>query len=210
MLHTSMICLTVNKLIGGLSRLNMSSYSTNQFRSGLRIIIDADPCIIVENEFVKPGKGQAFNRVRIKNLKTGKIVDKTFKSGEVVEAADVVDTDMQYLYTDGEFWHFMETETYEQYAANANAIGDAKKWLIEQDICQITLWNNEPLTIAAPNFVELEMTETEPGVRGDTASGGVKPATLSTGAIVRVPLFVEQGELIKVDTRSSEYVGRVK
>ncbi len=202
--------MTVNKLIGGLSRLNMSSYSTNQFRSGLRIIIDADPCIIVENEFVKPGKGQAFNRVRIKNLKTGKIVDKTFKSGEVVEAADVVDTDMQYLYTDGEFWHFMETETYEQYAANANAIGDAKKWLTEQDICQITLWNNEPLTIAAPNFVELEITETEPGVRGDTASGGVKPATLSTGAIVRVPLFVEQGELIKVDTRSSEYVGRVK
>ena len=188
----------------------MSSYSTNQFRSGLRIIIDADPCIIVENEFVKPGKGQAFNRVRIKNLKTGKTVDKTFKSGEVVEAADVVDTDMQYLYTDGEFWHFMETETYEQYAANANAVGDAKKWLTEQDICQITLWNNEPLTIAAPNFVELEITETEPGVRGDTASGGVKPATLSTGAIVRVPLFVEQGELIKVDTRSSEYVGRVK
>ena len=188
----------------------MSSYSTNQFRSGLRIIIDADPCIIVENEFVKPGKGQAFNRVRIKNLKTSKTVDKTFKSGEVVEAADVVDTDMQYLYTDGEFWHFMETETYEQYAANANAVGDAKKWLIELDICQITLWNNEPLTIAAPNFVELEITETEPGVRGDTASGGVKPATLSTGAIVRVPLFVEQGELIKVDTRSSEYVGRVK
>tara|TARA_Y100000590_G_C15474840_1_gene921639 strand:- start:154 stop:762 length:609 start_codon:yes stop_codon:yes gene_type:complete len=202
--------MTVNKLIGGLSRLNMSSYSTNQFRAGLRIIIDADPCIIVENEFVKPGKGQAFNRVRIKNLKTGKIVDKTFKSGEVVEAADVVDTDMQYLYTDGEFWHFMETETYEQYAANENAVGDAKKWLIEQDICQITLWNNEPLTIAAPNFVELEIAETEPGVRGDTASGGVKPATLSTGAIVRVPLFVEQGELIKVDTRSSEYVGRVK
>ena len=188
----------------------MSSYSTNQFRAGLRIIIDADPCIIVENEFVKPGKGQAFNRVRIKNLKTGKIVDKTFKSGEVVEAADVVDTDMQYLYTDGEFWHFMETETYEQYAANENAVGDAKKWLIEQDICQITLWNNEPLTIAAPNFVELEIAETEPGVRGDTASGGVKPATLSTGAIVRVPLFVEQGELIEVDTRSSEYVGRVK
>ena len=202
--------MTVNKLIGGLYRLNMSSYSTNQFRAGLRIIIDADPCMIVENEFVKPGKGQAFNRVRIKNLKTGKIVDKTFKSGEVVEAADVVDIDMQYLYTDGEFWHFMETETYEQYAANENAVGDAKKWLIEQDICQITLWNNEPLTIAAPNFVELEITETEPGVRGDTASGGVKPATLSTGAIVRVPLFVEQGELIKVDTRSSEYVGRVK
>ena len=188
----------------------MAGYSTNEFRSGLRIIIDADPCIILENEFVKPGKGQAFNRVRIKNLKTGKIVDKTFKSGDSVEAADVVDTDMQYLYTDGEFWHFMAPDTFEQYAANDNAIGDAKKWLTEQDICQETLWNNEPLIIAAPNFVELEITETEPGVRGDTASGGVKPATLSTGAIVRVPLFVEQGELIKVDTRSAEYAGRVK
>lgn len=188
----------------------MAGYSTNEFRSGLRIIIDADPCIIVENEFVKPGKGQAFNRVRIKNLKTGKIVDKTFKSGDSVEAADVVDTEMQYLYTDGEFWHFMAPDTFEQYAANDNTIGDAKKWLTEQDVCQVTLWNNEPLIIAAPNFVELEITETDPGFRGDTASGGVKPATLSTGAIVRVPLFVEQGELIKVDTRSAGYVGRVK
>jgi elongation factor P len=189
---------------------NMASYSTNEFRSGLRIIIDSDPCIIVENEFVKPGKGQAFNRVRIKNLKTGKTVDKTFKSGESVEAADVVDTDMQYLYTDGEFWHFMVADTFEQYAADANAIGDAKNWLTEQDVCQVTLWNNEPLIVEAPNFVELEITETDPGVKGDTASGGVKPATLSTGAVVRVPLFVDQGEVIKVDTRTSEYVSRVK
>ena len=188
----------------------MASYSTNEFRSGLRIIIDSHPCIIVENEFVKPGKGQAFNRVRIKNLKTGKTVDKTFKSGENVEAADVVDTDMQYLYSDGEFWHFMVADTFEQYGADSNAVGDAKKWLTEQDVCQVTLWNNEPLLVEAPNFVELEITETDPGVRGDTASGGVKPATLSTGAVVRVPLFVEQGEVIKVDTRSSEYVGRVK
>jgi len=188
----------------------MANYNTNEFRSGLRIIIDAHPCIIVENEFVKPGKGQAFNRVRIKNLKTGKTVDKTFKSGENVEAADVVDTDMQYLYADGEFWHFMVADTFEQYGADTHAVGDAKKWLTEQDICQVTLWNNEPLLVEAPNFVELEITETDPGVRGDTASGGVKPATLSTGAVVRVPLFVEQGEVIKVDTRSSEYVGRVK
>ena len=188
----------------------MASYSTNEFRSGLRIIIDNDPCIIVDNEFVKPGKGQAFNRVRIKNLKTGKTVDKTFKSGESVEAADVVDTDMQYLYTDGEFWHFMVADTFEQYAADANAIGDAKNWLTEQDVCQVTLWNNEPLIVEAPNFVELQITETDPGVKGDTASGGVKPATLSTGAVVRVPLFVDQGEIIKVDTRTSEYVSRVK
>jgi elongation factor P len=127
-----------------------------------------------------------------------------------VEAADVVDTDMQYLYTDGEFWHFMVADTFEQYAADANAIGDAKNWLTEQDVCQVTLWNNEPLIVEAPNFVELEITETDPGVKGDTASGGVKPATLSTGAVVRVPLFVDQGEVIKVDTRTSEYVSRVK
>ena len=140
----------------------MANYSTNEFRSGLRIIIDNDPCIIVENEFVKPGKGQAFNRVRIKNLKTGKIVDKTFKSGDSVEAADVLDTEMQYLYSDGEFWHFMVADTFEQYAADANAIGDTSKWLTEQDVCQVTLWNNEPLLVAAPNFVELEITETDP------------------------------------------------
>lgn len=188
----------------------MASYNTNEFRSGLRIIIDADPCIIVENEFVKPGKGQAFNRVRIKNLKTGKTVDKTFKSGESVEAADVVDTEMQYLYADGEFWHFMVPDTFEQYAADENAVGDAKNWLKEQDVCQLTLWNNTPLIVLPPNFVELEIIETDPGVRGDTASGGVKPATLSTGAVVRVPLFVEQGETIRVDTRTSEYVSRVK
>jgi len=188
----------------------MASYSTNEFRSGLRIIIDNDPCVIVENEFVKPGKGQAFNRVRIRNLKTGKVVDKTFKSGDSVEAADVVDTDMQYLYADGEFWHFMVPDTFEQYAADENAVGDARKWLTEQDVCLVTLWNNQPLIVSPPNFVELEITETDPGIRGDTASGGVKPATLSTGAVVRVPLFLEQGELIKVDTRSGEYVSRVK
>ena len=188
----------------------MASYSTNEFRSGLRIIIDRDPCVIVENEFVKPGKGQAFNRVRIKNLKTGKVIDKTFKSGESVEAADVMETEMQFLYSDGELWHFMVADTYEQFAADEKAVADAKIWLTDQDVCQVTLWNNNPLAVEAPNFVELEITDTEPGVRGDTASGGVKPATLATGAVVRVPLFVEQGEIIKVDTRSGEYVSRVK
>ena len=188
----------------------MANYSTNEFRSGLRIIIDGDPCVIVENEFVKPGKGQAFNRVRIRNLKTDKVLDKTFKSGESVEAADVLETEMQYLYTDGEFWHFMVPDTFEQYAADAAAMKAAKDWLSEQDLCQVTLWNNEPLIVEPPNFVELEIVETEPGVRGDTASGGVKPASLSTGAVVRVPLFVEQGEVVKVDTRSGEYVSRVK
>lgn len=188
----------------------MANYGTSEFRSGLRILIDGDPCVIVENEFVKPGKGQAFNRVRIRNLKTGRVVDKTFKSGETVEAADVMETDMQFLYSDGEFWHFMLPDTFEQYAADENAVGEAKQWLKEEDVCQVTLWNNAPLLVAAPKFVDLEIVKTDPGVRGDTASGGVKPATLSTGAVVKVPLFVEQGEVIKVDTRSGDYVSRVK
>ena len=188
----------------------MASYQTSEFRSGLKILLDGDPYTIVENEFVKPGKGQAFNRVRVRNLKNGRVVDKTFKSGESVEAADVVDTDMQYLYNDGEFWHFMDPSSYEQYAADANAVADSVKWLKEEDICLVTLWNNSPLQISAPNFVELKIVETDPGLRGDTAQGGVKPARLETGASVRVPLFLEEGEVIKVDTRSGEYVSRVK
>ncbi len=188
----------------------MANYSTNEFRAGLKIIIDADPYIIVENEFVKPGKGQAFNRVRVKNLKTGRTVDKTFKSGESIEAADVIDTPMQYLYADGEFWHFMKPDTFEQYAADESAVGDTRDWISDGDMCQVTLWNNAPLLVEPPNFVELEIVETDPGVKGDTASGGVKPAKLSTGAVVRVPLFVDQNEVIRVDTRSREYVSRVK
>jgi elongation factor P len=188
----------------------MATYSTNEFRSGLKIILDGDPCNIVENEFVKPGKGQAFNRVKIRNLKTGRVVDKTFKSGDSVEAADVMETEMQYLYADGEFWHFMVPDTFEQYAADENAIAEARQWLKEQDTCVVTLWNNSPLAVAPPNFVELEITETDPGIRGDTAQGGVKPAKLETGATVRVPLFLERGDVIRVDTRSGEYVSRVK
>ncbi|MGH8193626.1 MAG: elongation factor P [Woeseiaceae bacterium] len=188
----------------------MANYSTSEFRAGLKIIMDGDPCVIVENEFVKPGKGQAFNRVRIRNLKTGRTIDRTFKSGDSLPGADVVDTDMQFLYADGEFWHFMVPDTFEQFAADEKAVADARNWLQGEELCQVTLWNNVPLSVAAPNFVELEIVETDPGVRGDTASGGVKPATLSTGAVVRVPLFVEQGEVIRVDTRSGNYVSRVK
>ncbi|HEX7082244.1 MAG TPA: elongation factor P [Gammaproteobacteria bacterium] len=188
----------------------MATYTTSEFRSGLKVILDGDPCVIVLNEFVKPGKGQAFNRVRIRNLKTGRTIDRTFKSGESLPGADVVDTDMQFLYNDGEFWHFMVPDTFEQYAADERAVADAKQWLQGQETCQVTLWNNVPLLVSAPNFVELEIVETDPGVRGDTASGGVKPAKLATGAVVRVPLFVEQGEVIRVDTRTGEYVSRVK
>lgn len=188
----------------------MANYSTNEFKAGLKIILDGDPYNIIENEFVKPGKGQAFNRVRVRNLKSGRVVEKTFKSGESVEGADVVEMDMQYLYSDGEFWHFMLQDTFEQHAADATAVGDSKLWLKEQDECVVTLWNGNPLSVAPPNFVELKITETDPGVRGDTAQGGTKPATLETGAVVKVPLFIEEGEMIRVDTRSAEYVSRVK
>jgi elongation factor P len=186
----------------------MASYNTNEFRSGLKIILDADPYVIVENEFVKPGKGQAFSRVKVRNLRTGRVVDKTFKSGDSVEAADVVEQNMQYLYTDGEFWHFMLPDTYEQFAADQSAVADAEKWLKEEDVCQVTLWNGVPLLVMPPNFVELKIVETDPGLRGDTAQGGVKPAKLETGAVVRVPLFVEEGEVVRVDTRNGEYVSR--
>jgi len=188
----------------------MASYSTNEFKGGLKIMLDGDPCSIIENEFVKPGKGQAFNRVRIRNLKTGRVIERTFKSGESVEAADVLEVEMQYLYNDGEFWHFMDPETFEQTTAENKSVGDNAKWLKEQDVCTVTLWNNNPIIVEPPNFVVLTITETDPGLKGDTSGSGGKPATLETGAVVRIPLFVQVGEAIKVDTRSGEYVSRSK
>jgi len=188
----------------------MATYNTNEFRGGLKLMLDGDPCTIIENEFVKPGKGQAFNRVKLRNLKTGRVLEKTFKSGESVEAADVMDLNLSYLYNDGEFWHFMDNGSYEQYQADANAMGEATKWIKEQDECNVTLWNGTPIAVEAPNFVILEITETDPGLKGDTSGGGGKPATLETGAVVRVPLFIQIGEKIKVDTRSGEYVSRAK
>ena len=188
----------------------MASYNTSEFRSGLKVLIDGDPCSIIENEFVKPGKGQAFNRVKIRNLKTGRVLDKTFKSGESLEAADVIDIDMQFLYSDGEFWHFMVPDTFEQHAADANAVGESHLWLKAQDSCQVTLYNGSPIGVTPPNFVELDITETDPGLKGDTAQGGTKPATLETGALVKVPLFLEIGEAVRVDTRTGEYMSRVK
>ena len=188
----------------------MANYSTNEFKGGLKIMQDGEPCSIVENEMVKPGKGQAFNRVKIRKLISGKVVEKTFKSGESVEGADVIELELAYLYNDGEFWHFMNNETFEQVAADAKAVGEAEKWLVEQVVCTLTLWEGNPINVQPPNFVELEITETDPGLKGDTAGTGGKPATLSTGAVVRVPLFVQIGEVIKVDTRSGEYVSRVQ
>ncbi len=188
----------------------MATYTTNQFKSGLKIMLDGDPCSIIENEMVKPGKGQAFNRVKIRNLKTGRVIEKTFRSGESVEGADVIDVELQYLYNDGEFWHFMNPATFDLVAANESAVTDTKKWLKEQDMCTVTLYNGTPLSVTPPNFIEMAIVETDPGLKGDTAGTGGKPATLESGAVVRVPLFVQIGEVIKVDTRTGEYVSRVK
>ncbi len=188
----------------------MANFSTNEFKAGLKIMLDGEPCNILENEYVKPGKGQAFNRVRIRKLISGKTLEKTFRSGETVEGADVMDTELAYLYNDGEFWHFMNNETFEQIAADEKAVGDNAKWLVENDVCVLTLFNGSPIVVTPPNFVEIEITETDPGLKGDTAGTGGKPATLATGAIVRVPLFVQRGEVVKVDTRSGEYASRAQ
>lgn len=188
----------------------MATFSTNEFRGGLKVMVDGDPCSIIENEFVKPGKGQAFNRVKIRNLKTGRVIERTFKSGDTLEGADVVDMDMQYLYFDGEFYHFMVPDTFEQFAANPDVLDETAKWLKGQEMCIVTLYNGQPLAVAPPNFVELAVTDTDPGVRGDTSGGGGKPATLETGAVVRVPLFINIGDVLKVDTRTGEYVSRAK
>jgi len=188
----------------------MATYSTNEFKAGLKIMIDNDPFTIMVNEFVKPGKGQAFNRVKMRNLKNGRVLERTYKSGESVEAADVMESDMQYLYNDGDTWYFMDQTTFEQYPADKAAVEEAAQWLKGEEICEVTLWNGAPLSVSAPNFVILQITDTDPGLRGDTASGGSKPATLETGAIVKVPLFIENEELLKIDTRTGEYVSRAK
>ena len=188
----------------------MAYYSTNEFKGGLKVMLDGDPCSILENEYVKPGKGQAFNRVKLRNLKTGRVLEKTFKSGDSLPGADIVEIEMEYLYNDGELWHFMVSETFEQHAIAAPLIAETASWLKAQDICVVMLWNGQPLSVTPPNFVTLQVTETEPGIKGDTVSGATKPATLETGATIRVPLFVNIGDVLKVDTRTGAYVSRAK
>ena len=186
------------------------TYATNEFRSGLKVMLDGAPCVLLDCEFVKPGKGQAFTRIRYRNLMTGRVLDKTLRSGDKVPAADVVDTEMEYLYTDGTDWHFMDPHNYEQLAASKEQLGDAREWLLQGMTCGITLYNGDILLVHPPHFVELRVIETEPGIRGDTASGGSKNATLETGAVVRVPLFIDAGETLRLDTRTGDYVARVK
>lgn len=186
-----------------------STYSVSDIKKGLKLEIDGKPYTVTYFQFVKPGKGQAFTRTKLKNLIDGSTLDRTFKIVETLKAADISDATMQYLYDDGEFYHFMDTSTYEQIGIPNKVIGDDAKFLVEEMEVQVLFWESRPVNIDLPNFVELQITYCEPGVRGNTAQGATKSATLSTGAEVQVPLFVENETWIKIDTRTGEYVERV-
>lgn len=188
----------------------MATYSSNDFRPGLKIMFESEPYSIESCEFVKPGKGQAFTRVKMRRLLTGARVEKTFKSPDTCECADVIDANMTYLYGGSGFYHFMCSKTFEQIQVEEKTASDTVKWLQNNAECVITLWNGRPIAVQPPNFIEAEITNTDPGLKGDTAGSSNKPAILSTGAIVKVPLFIQIGEVVRVDTRSGEYVARVK
>jgi elongation factor P len=185
-------------------------YSTAEFKKGLKIEIDGIPYIIVDFQHVKPGKGGAFVRTKLKNLLNGRVVDQTFRSGEKVEKPDLMEREMQYLYREGDRYCMMDNESYEQIMLTEEQVGEARLYLIENLNVEVLFFNQAPLAVELPNFVELAVAQTEPGVKGDTAAGGTKPATLESGATVQVPLFINEGDRVKVDTRTGNYIERVK
>jgi len=182
--------------------------STAEFKKGLRIVFDGQPYSIVDFQHVKPGKGGAFVRTKLKHMRQGRVIDNTFRAGEKVALVDFEDKHMQFLYRDDRY-NFMDMETYEQLSLSAEEVGDARDYLKENTEVDVLYIDGSPVSVELPNFVELEIAETDPGVRGDTAQGGSKPARLETGAQVQVPLFLNTGDVVKVDTRSGEYLGRV-
>lgn len=185
-------------------------YSTSDIRKGLKIEIDGDPYAVVDFQFVKPGKGNAFTRCKIKNMITGALLERTWRSGEKLIPAPMDERRMMYLYSDEDGYHFMDQESYEQLALSPDMVGGDANYLLENTEVNVLLFKARPVSLSLPNFVELEVVETDPGLKGDTVSGGRKSATMSTGAVIQVPLFIERGEKLKIDTRSGEYVERVK
>jgi elongation factor P len=182
--------------------------STAEFKKGLKIQFDGQPYTIVDFQHVKPGKGGAFVRTKLKHMRQGRVIDNTFRAGEKVELVDFEDKHMQYLYKDDRY-HFMDSETYDQISLSAEEVGDARDFLKENTDVDILFIDGSPVTVELPTFMELAIVETDPGIRGDTASGGSKPATLESGAVVQVPLFLNQGDIVKIDTRTAEYLSRV-
>jgi len=187
----------------------MSQVSTNEFKAGLKVEVDGEPYTMVSNEFVKPGKGQPFNRVKLKHLKTSRTIERTFKSGEKLELADVVESKMRLLYTDADKAVFMDDTSFEQTEVSMQTIGDVKQWLMDEIAYSIIYYKGEPIEVVPPTFMEMKITETAPGLRGDTSGRVLKPAIVETGAKIQVPIFVEEGDKIKIDTRTGEYVSRV-
>ena len=184
--------------------------STADFRKGLKIELEGEPYIITDFLHVKPGKGGAFIRTKLKSLVTGNVIDRTFRSGEKVQTPSLEEKTMQYLYHEGDAYHFMDSGTYEQFTLSGELLGSDSNFLQENVEVEILFHNGQPIGVELPLFVELRIVQTEPGVKGDTASGGTKPATLETGAVIQVPLFLNEGDVIKVDTRTGEYIERAK
>jgi elongation factor P len=182
--------------------------STAEFKKGLKIQFDGEPYSIVDFQHVKPGKGGAFVRTKLKHMRLGRVIDNTFRAGEKVELVDFEEKRMQYLYRDDRY-HFMDLDTYDQISLSAEEVGDAREFLKENIEVEILFINESPVTVELPNFIELQIVKTDPGIRGDTASGGSKPATLESGTVIQVPLFLNEGDVVKVDTRSGDYLGRV-
>jgi elongation factor P len=185
-------------------------YESGDLRKGLKIEIDGEPYVLVQFEFVKPGKGQALYKCKLKNMVTGSQFDRTYRSGEKFKPADLEEVQMEYLYYDGQDYHFMNNSNYEQEVMTVDQVGDAKAFLKENTVCDVLLFQGKAIGLTLPNFVDLRITESEPWAKGDTASGSTKPATLETGHVVQVPPFVNEGELIRIDTRTGAYVERVK
>ena len=182
--------------------------SAGDFRNGITLEIEGNVVQILEFQHVKPGKGAAFVRTKLKNIISGGVIEKTFRPTEKFPAARIDRVEMQYLYSDGDLWHFMNTETYDQIALNSDDIGDSLKFVKENDMVKVCSHNGKVFAVEPPMFVELDIIDTEPGFKGNTATGATKPATVETGAIVYVPLFIEMGEKIKIDTRTGEYLSR--
>ncbi len=188
----------------------MARISTSEFKSGVKLEMDKQPYVIVSNQFVKPGKGQAFNRTKLRNMLSGRVVEKTFKSGETFDLADILETKMRMLYKEIDGFVFMDDESFEQSVISNDRVEDVAHWLMEDLVYEIIFYNGEAIAVQPPTFLEMTVKETAPGLRGDTASGRVlKSAVMETGAKVQVPIFIEEGEMIKIDTRTGEYVARV-
>ena len=187
----------------------MAQIATNEFRAGIKVEVDSQPYIIVSNEFVKPGKAQPFNRVRMKNLVTGRVIERTYKSGDKIDLADIVEADMRLLYREPDGAVFMDDNSFEQIKIHSDHLSGVAKWLKEDLVYEIIFYKGAPITVEPPTFLELVITDTTSGARGDTSGRVMKAATVETGATVQIPIFVDQGEKIRVDTRTGEYVSRV-